>query len=338
MEINRNELEKALTHVKPGLAQKEMIEQATHFIFTKKGISTFNDEISVYHPIKTGLNGAVQSEEFHKLISKMGKKTVELEQTENEITIKGGRTKAGVRIQTEIKLPLDSVEERDEDNWQDIPEGLFEGLKLCISATAKDMASPILTNIAVLPGRLLATDRFRISQYIISKGVKTGFLINARTVPALLNLDATHYQLTGSWLHFQNEEGTVFSCRVYSENFPVEDIDNVLNKSRESVKIQFPEILDSLLERITIFTKQEFRHDEEVSISIEGKVMKLRGEGIHGWVEETTSMKKGKDLEFSINPHLLKEILSLSKDCMVSDDCVIFSSENFTHLISLSSK
>ena len=51
MKINRLILQKALETVKPGLANKEMIEQATSFAFMKDKVVTYNDEISISYQI-----------------------------------------------------------------------------------------------------------------------------------------------------------------------------------------------------------------------------------------------------------------------------------------------
>jgi len=52
MKINKNELKNALEIVKPGLANKEIIDQSTSFAFMNDCIVTYNDEISVSHPVK----------------------------------------------------------------------------------------------------------------------------------------------------------------------------------------------------------------------------------------------------------------------------------------------
>ena len=45
MEINREELLKILTSVRPGLASSEIMQQSTSFIFRDKKVSTYNDRL-----------------------------------------------------------------------------------------------------------------------------------------------------------------------------------------------------------------------------------------------------------------------------------------------------
>ena len=60
--MNREDILEALEIVKPGLASKEHIEQSTCFAFKNGKVMTFNDEISVSHPVEglDGLEGAIK--------------------------------------------------------------------------------------------------------------------------------------------------------------------------------------------------------------------------------------------------------------------------------------
>ena len=57
--MNREELTKALTSVKAGLADKDIVEHSTSFVFTKGVVITYNDEVSVRYPLDLGVEGAV---------------------------------------------------------------------------------------------------------------------------------------------------------------------------------------------------------------------------------------------------------------------------------------
>ena len=46
MKINRSKLLDILQIIKPGLANKEIVEQSTHFIFSGENISTYNESSS----------------------------------------------------------------------------------------------------------------------------------------------------------------------------------------------------------------------------------------------------------------------------------------------------
>ena len=50
--MKKNDLVEALEVVKPGLANKDLIEQTTSFAFINGNVVTYNDEISISSPIE----------------------------------------------------------------------------------------------------------------------------------------------------------------------------------------------------------------------------------------------------------------------------------------------
>ena len=63
--MQKQELITALEKVKPGLASKDLIEQSTSFAFINGKVITYNDEISISHPVKDlKIEGAVQAESY----------------------------------------------------------------------------------------------------------------------------------------------------------------------------------------------------------------------------------------------------------------------------------
>ena len=69
--MKRIDLLKALEIVKPGLASKEIIQQTTSFAFIEGRVVTFNDEISISHPVPDlDIQGAVQADELYKFLKK----------------------------------------------------------------------------------------------------------------------------------------------------------------------------------------------------------------------------------------------------------------------------
>ena len=66
--IKRAELKEALETVKPGLASKEIIEQSTSFAFMGDKVVTYNNKISMSHPVKgLDITGAVKADEMYQL-------------------------------------------------------------------------------------------------------------------------------------------------------------------------------------------------------------------------------------------------------------------------------
>ncbi|NMA23687.1 MAG: hypothetical protein GX938_09320, partial [Spirochaetales bacterium] len=100
MKINKTELQKALEKVKPGLSNKELVEQSTSFAFMGGRIVTYNDEISISHPVKDlNVTGAVKAQSLYAFLSKIKRDEIILEWEENQVVIKAGRSKAGLVLE-----------------------------------------------------------------------------------------------------------------------------------------------------------------------------------------------------------------------------------------------
>ena len=73
MKISRVELLEALEKVKPGLANKELIEQSTSFAFIGDRVVTYNDEISVSHTVKglENMRGAIKAKTLYEFLARV---------------------------------------------------------------------------------------------------------------------------------------------------------------------------------------------------------------------------------------------------------------------------
>jgi len=99
MKIKKDDLKRALEIVKPGLANKEIIEQSGSFAFIEGRVVTYNDEISVSHPIKDlEITGTIRAEELYKFLGKIKEEEIDVNCTESEIVLKCGRATTGFAI------------------------------------------------------------------------------------------------------------------------------------------------------------------------------------------------------------------------------------------------
>jgi len=336
--MKKQELLKALEAVKPGLASREMIEQTTSFAFLNDRVVTFNDEISISYPIDIRITGAVRAEEFYSLLSKIKTKKddeIELIQEENEIRVLGKRITAGVKLQSDINLPLDEVDEIS-DKWFLMPEKLLPALKLCAFSASKNMSRPILTCLycSKKEEAVYASDSYRISKAEVPK-IKQDITIPATIAQELVKYDFSYYQVKPNWAHFKSENGLIFSFRIVDGEFPIENCEQHLKVKGQ--EIRFPSEMKEMLIRSEIFAKRESAIDQEININIKGKLMFLSGQNEYGWIKEKVCIENSveQEINFTINPTFLRQILSEVTQCIVGEQLILFSTETFKHAIAL---
>lgn len=336
MKIKTEQLKHALETVKPGLANKELIEQSTSFAFLKDKIVTYNDEISISYPMKLDIQGAIKADELYQLLNKLNKEEIDITVTDKEIIIQCGRTKAGLILQQEIKLPLEEIEEQDK--WYDLPEDFIKYMRFAMTSCSKDFSRPKLTCVHVNKnGRIEASDDSRIIQCKLEKKLPVDtFLIPATSVTQLVKLNPTQVASGKSWVHFKTDERAVISCRTFEDSFP--NIGQHLNV--EGVEITLPKITSDILDRAVVFAKRDHILDEEVSITLNNNRIKIEARSeTGGWFEEEANMKYNDELiAFLISPYLLKDILLETQTCIICENRLKFNGLNWSYVTVLKEK
>ena len=187
MHIEKSNLVKILQDIKPGLDNKGIIEQFTHFIFTGSEVMTYNDEICISHPLKTDFRCSVSAEELYKTLTGVkGEATVVMELEGEELKITTGKTEAGLSTKAKKHaeemiqlLELDKLE----DKWKPLPKDFTRGLFLCMFSASKDMTSGVATCVRVSNDKLLSSDEVRISKFSLSGSTEMETLFKTWNCP-----------------------------------------------------------------------------------------------------------------------------------------------------------
>jgi len=332
MKLNRQELLKALDIVKIGLAKKELIEQSICFVFMQGKVFTYNDEISVAHPISTlDVTGAVKANAFYKLLNKITTDEVDLVVQGNELQVHAGRTKAGFVLQEEIKLPIRAVGNISE--WKKAPDKLRDALQFTMFSCATDMSRPVLTCIYVHEsGMVYSCDNYRVTSYNMEEQLQIkSFLLPAHSAKEIVKYDITKIAEGEGWVHFGTEEGTVISCRVFEDKYP--NVSKVLNMKEGDV-LELPVELKNVVNRAIVFTKKENILEEVVEVFITNDLVKVRAEGNGEWFEEEIPVEYSleKSIKLKINVHMLKDILQRENTCSIKNSLVKFTGVNWEHV------
>ena len=334
MEINRIDLLKALEIVKPGLANKELVEQSTSFAFMGDKIVTYNDDISIAHPIKgLELTGAIKAEKLYQILGKFSTDTVTMDIKGSEILLKSGRAKAGLTLQQEIKLPLEE-EIAYKEKWKELPKQFLEGIDLAMPCASRNMSRPVLTCIHIRKdGIIESSDDLRVMQYTMSEKMPLdNILLPVPAAVVMYKLKPTKVAKGNGWIHFKNEAGTVLSCRVFSDKFP--NTDPILDM--KGTKFTLPKEIAGVLDRAAVFAKRDHMLDETVQITLESKKLKMKGESESGWFEESVDMDyKGEEVEFFITPYLLKGIINQSLEGRLVTNRLKFKGPNWVYVSAL---
>jgi hypothetical protein len=331
--MDKKVLMDALEKVKPGLAGKELIEQTTSFAFIKGRVVTYNDEISISHPVEgLDITGAVAAEEMYKILGKIKQEEIDITLKGSEILIKAGKGKIGLNLQKEIILPLEEIPEMED--WYDIPKGFFNAIKLVIYSCDKNPANAIMNSIHVhQDGYLEGCDNYRLIQYRLEDKMPVStFLLPIASAQNIRKLAPIKMGESKGWIHFKTKAGTIISCRILKDKYP--DSANVLKAKGKALKL--PKTIWEILDKATVFAKKNEVDWQMVTVTLDDGKIIIRSDSETGWYEEEKRIRFFEDsVKFMIAPGQLKEILEETQTCNLGKATLVFSGEKWKYVVML---
>lgn len=324
--INKEVLVNALSLLNLGLSNKDIIESGQCFSFHPDQIVTYNDDISICVPMKTGITGAVRAVELYQLVNKIDSDELNLQVSGNELKIKGGRTKAGLRLEGKV---LPSIDIKNE--FRQLPEGFFKALHFCQFSASRNRNKPHLTCVHIQGQFFTSSDGHRITEMWLEQPSPYDFLLPAERIKSLPKQGLTHMSLDRTWAHFINEQtGAVFSCRLRAGK----ELNVAKHFEIEGQSLVLPEELVQVTERAKIMTQGDTDLELMITLRLENNKLTCRAEKTGGWIEETLDIDyQGSPRELPLNPIFLAEILTHTREIMISERMCMFWGDNFRHVM-----
>jgi hypothetical protein len=330
MEIEREKFLADLGMVKSGLSAREFLEQSSCFVFMDGMVMTFNDEVACRKDINLGITGAVQAATLLAILEKITDKKLDVDENEKgELEFRGEKKRFGVTKDAEVFLPIDRV--RMPKHWHDIPKGVVEAIGWVKHCVSLDESRFLLTCIHLHPDYVEACDNYQVMRVKIKTGLPGSVLVRGTSLAPIVGvqegegeadeetsrgLGMNQIAMTKSWLHFKNEEGLIYSCRRYVEDYP--SLDKLIGV--EGHPIVLSKGLKGASDCAAVFATDK-SGDPLVGVKLNEGRITIRGEGLSGWYEEKRKVTyDGPPIEFFIAPDLLHHISEKYSDAQIRKD------------------
>ena len=312
MKVNREELIKALTAIKPGLSSTFDRMGLQTFAFVNGHVVSYGDELSIAYPVAglEDITGSINIDKFYELLRKLTTDEVIITHNtqKNEINVRSGKVRAGLKLLDEVAFPvlIDTIQPED---WKQLPEDFLKGLTFAIpAASKKDDLRPVMMSLNITDtGYIEATDGYCLARYELSSQMPVEtMLLPVSSAKELVKYPVTHIILQQGWSHFTDGD-IIFSSRVYEGSFPA--FKGVI--PTEGTEIHFPESMFDMIARARIFVRDRIARNETVSITVDKGVVKVRGENLDEalWFEEQAEIDyDGEPIQISVAPEVLRDI------------------------------
>lgn len=328
MKIKTKELKKIFEKIKPGLAQKDIVEQAKNITFDGEYAFTYSGSIGVFFPFGTDFACSVPAQEFMRIVSDVSDDKIEIEFSEDSLKLSGKNVKAELNVLTDIQDSGKVINQKI--RFYRLPENFLEGLELCSFAASKDTGSKF-NGIYVNGNDIFGSDDLRISHFTMKSEIKEDFLIPLSSVLSLKGFELKKYGMKDGWIFFKDSDDVLFCSRLLELDYsdPLEYFEF------EGEQMIFPNDMPELVERAEILSEGDFDIDRKITVKIkDGKII-CTGKNEIGKIDAYMETVDGDNIEFVINPVFFRRILSETNSAKIGKDRIIFETENFRHLISL---
>jgi hypothetical protein len=328
--VNKEELLRSLEDVKAGLSQQDILEQSSCFAISEGRILTYNDDVAVRAPVKLGkITGAVQASTLLAFLRKMPDTEVTLSQGEGELVITGKRREAAVRMEAEIMLPVDQLE--DPGKWRPLHPEFTEALSMVASCAGSDLSEFATACVHLTPASLEASTNFQMMRYRIKTRFKESSLVKKDAIKHVIPLNVIEASETQAWVHFRNATGLVISCRRFKEDF----LDIEPHLAVKGRKATLPKGMTKDLECAEIVSSEN-ADNNQVLVEIVGGKLRVKAVGVSGrYKARTTINYDGKPLAFLISPKMFKEITEKFNDCLIGKKHLKVEGDAWTYVASL---
>ena len=327
MRFNRIKLLEQLECVTPGISDRDLSEQAACIAFLDGRAYSYNDEVSCSVACDLEITGAVKAKPLLAIMRKLPEDDIEIEQGDGELVIKGKRRQMGVRMESEVLMPIASLERPK--RMKELNPEFCDAIGVVQQCASDNEAFFNVTCVHITPEWVEACDNYQMSRYRVDTGFKGSFLVRRNAVRFVRDLGMTKFGETDSWVHFSNANGLLMSCRRYLDDYP----DLAPMTVVEGDRVMLPKGLADAADKASVFSSDNLEHDEiSVRLSSDGK-LKIMGQGVNGWYSEVRSVKyQGKDLCFMIPPDLLKYITGEFDSCVVGSGRLMVDGDKFVYV------
>jgi len=347
MRIEKEILHDILIKLKPVSLKDDLLVEnfLGQLIFSKEGITVFNDQTYIFFPIETDLNCIISYTKLLNFITKTKGKFIKIIYSEGTAKISCGKAKLSLTsmILNEIDAKIiDEIKKiADGKITNKIPKGFNEGISSCSSSASNDPADGTLTCICIEEEHIISFDKTRASIYMMeSPMTDKAILISATLISMLANFKPEKFKMSDSWFIFKNSKDTIFAMRRVRGEYPSEKITKLFSDFKSNKKINFPEEINRIIDLITSITNETTYVDRFVDINIKENELMLSSSSESAVIEENIKIDyTGSPFSFTINPTALQQALNVVGTSTLKrgkdNTMVLMQSENFKHIIAL---
>jgi len=333
--VKVSDLRVKLSLAQAALDDKGLMDFTGNVVFHNKKLFTGNDKLVVIGPAPFDFDFSVNGKDLITVLEGAGE-SADFHLKDGSIKIKSGKVKAKLAL-ADVEAPLSWMTESGLDQfpfWSPLPKDFITALDWCKFSASKDVSIKPNTCLKVMNNKVLSTDGFRISRYIMEEGIGITILIPKEAVPIIESFpDATEFGMIGSsWFCIHNPE-TKMMCgvRLVVGDLP-DGIETLFDKEGQEIKL--PEGMKELIKRSGKFVEGVAEEAKVIDIFIKEGEISCKGIKDTGYLEQRNDLEyHGPEMGFLVIPALFEQILDKIQTIILCENLLSFKVGPFQHLM-----
>lgn len=331
MKISRSDFLRNLHSVEAGLTEKPQIEQSDCIAFKDGDVFTFNEHVAcrTLSGLDESFTGAIPARKFIESLSKLTSEEIEIEFDQGKAYVVDGRKTLWFVMEAQVLLPIDAVDKPKK--WKELPKDFSEAIDLVRRCVSTDETTPTMTMVHITQDYVESCDFFQICRWNTYTPLKTPLLVQGKWIKGMVNLGMLWISESESWVHLKNEQGVIYSCRRYSDEY--KNLTPYLNV--EGKKVSLPK---SVVEAVNL--AQPFAAEnpdgERIKISLRKGKLTLSAESASGGITDRKKIAyDGEPMTFYVAPKILSDLAKNYSDCVITEKFIKVVGEKFEYVLCL---
>jgi hypothetical protein len=339
----KNDLVSAIDNLFPGVGKKGAQMQEDCIAFQNGFAYSYNGKVCVSVPLVMPVTGAVNAQMLRKLVDRMPGDELDITTKGNDLVVKCGRTKGGIKVDAEVRMPIDAVDIPKRDEFQPVAETFADDLQAVVAVSSKSCPTkPWYEGVHVMADFVEAGDGYQLMR--IKGGLGSEAVLSPETRETGINLPAdavkklSSYTVTSAivkddkWLHMIASGGVTVSVKLLAVAFP--DATKVFNL--DGTQFEPPTDFMDVVGRAKCLSG-EGKLYADVTINGADGVLQMKVAATNGWVEEDASTShRGEDIKFRINYDALEIASKRAAHVLDKTATVQFYADSYMHVIAKS--
>jgi hypothetical protein len=343
--LKRADLLEVIEAVAPALATSSFVKQLTHFYFDRKQVVAYNDQIAMWHPLETGIEGLVPGQVLIDFLKAARADGVSLESQGDQLTVKVGKAMWKCSMMDKEDFLFKSPDLTPEVTLTELGDFISNLDRASVSAGV-DPTKPAFFGVAIdlASNSFFSTDNrsatsATIGGYNISPDSDEAYsmspLFSMMLVEMSKKREPVELNLHPGWAHavfkgglnlFGKVPGTpdIGAYEAMFEQVPTEGYIELSDK---------PSLDRCIAEMNVVITRVD---EKVITIQNEDGLATMTAKGNFGEVSDQFSLEGLPDFTVVVPPELLERALPLVEDiCVVEGAFVAMKGECVTHLIGI---